>query len=64
MAQHIQVGDLPRITEIARVLAKHGFGHIVRQAGFEGAGRRGDRRAHAGGPPRPDGAHRLSGPRS
>ena len=38
MAQHIQVGDLPRITEIARVLAKHGFGHIVRQAGFEAPG--------------------------
>jgi hypothetical protein len=30
MAQHIQVGDLPRITEIARVLVKHGFGALVR----------------------------------
>jgi ubiquinone biosynthesis protein len=38
MAQHIQVGDLPRITEIARVLAKHGFGHRVRQAGIEAPG--------------------------
>jgi ubiquinone biosynthesis protein len=38
MAQHIQVGDLPRITEIARVLAKHGFGHLVRQAGIETPG--------------------------
>jgi ubiquinone biosynthesis protein len=38
MAQHIQVGDLPRITEIARVLVKHGFGHLVRQAGIEAPG--------------------------
>lgn len=35
MAEHINVRDLTRIRDIAHVLVKHGFGHVVRQAGLE-----------------------------
>lgn len=45
---HMNVHDLGRLREIARVLVRHGFGHLVRMAGLEVEGEAADTRIPLG----------------